>query len=60
MAPGRKQISPLPWYGSVLIIALGIGGWVASALLNIAPLGEAARVLVWAPLGHLFGISIKP
>ena len=58
-SPDPRQESPLPWYGSVLCIAIGIGAWIAAALLSITPLGEAARLLVYAPLGHLFGMSLK-
>ncbi|MBA7628706.1 hypothetical protein ES703_36201 [subsurface metagenome] len=58
-SPDRRQESPVPWWGSILCIVVGIGAWVASTLLDIVPLGEAARLLVYAPLGHLFGISAK-
>jgi len=58
-SPDTKQGSPVPWYGAILCILIGIGAWIASALLNIAPLGEAARLLVYAPIGHLFGMSLK-
>ncbi len=58
-SPEHRQESAIPWWGSILCIVVGIGAWVASALLNIVPLGEAARLLVYAPLGHLFGISLK-
>lgn len=58
-SPDPRQESPVPWWGAVLCIIIGIGAWIASALLNIAPLGEAARLLVYAPIGHLFGMSLK-
>ena len=58
-SPDPRQESAIPWWGSMLCIVVGIGAWVASALLNIVPLGEAARLLVYAPLGHLFGMSLK-
>ncbi len=58
-SPEHKQESPLPWWASIICILIGIGTWMASALLNIAPMGEAARILVYAPLGHLFGMSIR-
>ena len=57
--PDRKEISAIPWWGSILCIVVGIGAWIASALLNIAPLGEASRLLVYAPLGHLFSSSMR-
>ena len=58
-SPERRQESAIPWGGAMLCIVIGIGAWIAAALLNIGPLGEAARLLVYAPLGHLFGISLK-
>jgi len=58
-SPDHKHESPLPWFASVLCIVIGIGTWIASACLDITPMGEAARLLVYAPLGHLFGISLK-
>jgi len=58
-SPEHRQMSAIPWWGSMVCIVAGIGAWIASALLNIAPLGEAARLLVYVPLGQLFGISLK-
>lgn len=58
-SPDPRQESPVPWYGSCLCIVVGIGAWIASALLDIAPMAEAARILVYAPIGHLFGLSLK-
>ena len=57
--PNSKQESPVPWYGAVLCILIGIGAWVAAACLKIPGLDEAARVLVYVPLGSLFGMSLK-
>ncbi|MBA7616094.1 hypothetical protein ES703_23385 [subsurface metagenome] len=58
-SPDPRQESPVPWWGSILCIVIGIGTWVVSATLNIVPLGEAARLLVYAPVGHLFGMSLR-
>ena len=58
-SPEDKREASIPWWGSVVCIVIGIGTWIASALLNIAPLGEAARVLVYIPLGSLFGLSLQ-
>lgn len=58
-SPENRQESPTPWWCAVLCILMGIGAWIASALLDIAPLGEAARILVYAPLGQLFGMSLQ-
>ena len=58
-SPDNRQESPVPWWGSVACIVIGIGAWIASALLDIVPMAEAARILVYAPIGHLFGLSLK-
>ena len=57
--PERKEISAIPWWGSCIVILVGIGAWVASAYLKIPGLDEAARALVYLPLGNLFGMSIQ-
>ena len=58
-SPDPRKESPLPWYVSVLVILVGIGAWIASACLNIPGLDEAARAMVYIPLGSLFGMSLK-
>ena len=58
-SPDPRQESPLPWWGSCLCVVIGIGAWIASALLDIVPMAEAARILVYAPIGHLFGLSLQ-
>ena len=58
-SPENRKESSVPWWGSILCIVIGIGAWIVSACLHIDPMGEAARLLVYAPIGHLFGISLK-
>ena len=58
-SPEVRTESPIPWWGSILCIIIGIGAWVASASLQIPGLDEAARALVYIPLGSLFGMSLK-
>ena len=58
-SPENKKESPIPWWGSIVCIVIGIITWIVSACLNITPMGEAARLLVYAPIGHLFGMSFK-
>ena len=58
-SPNPKQESPVPWYVAVIVILAGIGSWIASACLNIPGLDEAARALVYIPLGSIFGMSLK-
>ncbi|MBA7680926.1 hypothetical protein ES703_89247 [subsurface metagenome] len=58
-SPDPRQESPLPWWASIICIIIGIGAWIASAALQIGGLDEAARALVYIPLGSLFGMSLK-
>ncbi len=58
-SPDPKQESPIPWWGAVLCILIGIGAWVGGAYLEIPGLDEAGRALVYVPLGGLFGMSIQ-
>ncbi len=58
-SPENRQESPVPWWGSIMCILIGIGAWITSACLEVPGLNEAARVLVYLPLGSLFGISLQ-
>ena len=58
-SPEPRQESPLPWWGSIVCILIGIGAWIVSAWLETPGLDEAARALVYIPLGSLFGMSLK-
>ena len=58
-SPEIKQESPIPWYGSVLVIVIGVACWCVGAYLGIAGLDEAGRALVYIPLGSLFGMSLQ-
>ena len=58
-SPDRKRESPIPWWGALLCILIGIGTWVVSAYFEIHGLDEAARALVYIPLGSIFGMSLK-
>ena len=57
-SPQSKEMSPIPWWGSVLVIIAGIACWVIGGCLNITGLDEAGRALVYIPLGSLFGMSL--
>jgi hypothetical protein len=57
--PETRKESPIPWWGSVACILIGIGAWIISACLTVPGLDETARALVYLPLGNLFGLSIK-
>lgn len=58
-SPDHRQQSPVPWYGSIIVIILGITCWIAGAGLDITGLDEAGRALVYVPLGSLFGMSLR-
>jgi len=57
-SPQPREISPVPWWGAVLVIVVGISCWALGGYFNIAGLDEAGRALVYIPLGSLFGMSI--
>lgn len=58
-SPESKQVTPIPWWGSVGLIIIGIVCWVLGALIAVSGLDEAGRALVYIPLGNLFGMSLK-
>ncbi len=57
-SPEVRNESPIPWWGSVLVIIIGIACWCVGGYLDIAGLDEAGRALVYIPLGSLFGMSL--
>ena len=57
-SPEVRRESPIPWWGSMIVIVIGIACWVVSAWLGIKGLDEAGRALVYIPLGSLFGMSL--
>jgi hypothetical protein len=57
-SPQLKEISPIPWWGAVLVIVVGVTCWVMGSCLNVMGLDEAGKALVYIPLGSLFGMSI--
>ena len=58
-SPENRKESPIPWWGSVVVIILGIICWVLGTGLDIGGLDEAGRALVYVPLGSLFGMSLQ-
>jgi hypothetical protein len=55
--PGTVTTSPIPWWGSGVLIIVGLAAWILSELYSINGLGEAARLLVYIPLGNIFGMT---
>jgi len=56
--PGETS-SPIPWWGSGAILVVGIVSWVISECFGITGLDEAARAMVYIPLGNIFGMTVK-
>jgi hypothetical protein len=52
-------MSPIPWWGSACFIVIGIIAWCLAAHWQITGLDEAARAMVYIPLGNIFGMSIS-
>ncbi|MBA7689689.1 hypothetical protein ES703_98197 [subsurface metagenome] len=57
-SPDPRKESPIPWYGSVAVILIGVGTAIASGLLSLGWLQEVSRALIYIPLGSLFGMSL--
>ena len=57
-SPEVRRESAIPWWGSVLVIVIGIACWATGSWLEITGLDEAGRALVYIPLGSLFGMSL--
>jgi hypothetical protein len=57
-SPQLKEISPIPWWGAVLVIVVGVACWVVGSCFDVVGLDEAGRALVYIPLGSLFGMSL--
>ena len=57
-SPQLKEMSPIPWWGAVLVIIVGVACWVMGSCFDVVGLDEAGRALVYIPLGSLFGMSI--
>jgi len=58
-SPDPKQESPIPWYGSVIIIVIGVACWVVGGIYQISGIDELGRALVYIPMGSLFGMSLQ-
>lgn len=55
--PVPMELSPIPWWGSILILVLGIVSWCFATKFSIEGLDEAARAMVYCPLMHIFDMS---
>lgn len=58
-SPDPRQESPIPWWGSVIVICIGVTVLVVGAKWSIPGLDRLGDALVFMPLGNLFGMSIR-
>ncbi len=58
-SPDPRQESPVPWWGSVIVICLGIIVVVIGAVWSLPALERLGDYLVGIPLGNLFGLSLQ-
>lgn len=54
--PG-KAISPIPWWGSLTVLVIGIVSWCVSSCFHVQGLDEASRAMVYIPLTNIFNMS---
>jgi hypothetical protein len=57
--PGSRSESPIPWWGALICIVIGIAAWIVGVRLQVTGLDEAGHVLVYIPVGSLFGMTVK-
>ncbi len=57
--PKPVEMSPVPWWGSSLILVVGVISWIIACQFQISGLDEAARAMVYIPLGNIFGMSLS-
>ena len=58
-SPDSKEESPIPWWGSVIVLGIGVGVCVTGACLKLPALDRVGDALIFIPLGNLFGMSQK-
>jgi len=58
-SPDNRQESAIPWWGCVTLIIIGAAIWGWSAACNIGGISELGRILVYLPLGNIFGMSLQ-
>lgn len=56
-SPVVKQESPVPWYGSVGVIVIGVAVCVIAACYDLSALDRVGDALVFIPLGRMYGMS---
>lgn len=48
---------PTPWLVSVIVLVVGIISWCVAERIGISGLDEAARLMVYGPLGNMYGMT---
>ncbi len=56
--PNPGRVSPVPWWGAIIVIVIGIGVWIYGGIAGMGGLTEAARAMVYLPLGNMFGMAV--
>lgn len=57
-SPDNRQESPIPWWGSVAVILIGVAVCILAACHELLALDRVGDALVFIPLGNLFGMSM--
>ena len=57
--PEHFRESPIPWWGTILTLCIGITLWVIAERIPITSLTEPARLLTYGPIGSLFGLGTR-
>ena len=58
-SPDPRQESPIPWWGSIAVIIVGVIVCILAAYCKLPTLDRVGDALVFIPLGNLFGMSLK-
>jgi hypothetical protein len=55
--PTPLELSPIPWWGCLLVLIVGIASWISASLLDINGLPEVGEAMVFMSLTHVFDMS---
>ena len=58
-SPDNRQESPIPWWGSVSVLIVGVIVCILAAYCKLPTLDRVGDALIFIPLGNLFGMSFK-
>jgi len=57
--PTKVEQSPVPWRVSLIVLILGLASLIIAEVMDIDSLGEIARLMVYAPMGSIFGMGTQ-